>query len=141
MILFVILSLLGCANQQQKRPAVSYKIAENKKVVKSSYEKMTPEQASGLLESFVTDGIELHRQIAISASNNNEIQISLYSSCGKECKYIVSVFAPCSGETEYYFKPSDTESQPMFNFIGSEIVLEECCFGPRKSWFRRMLHI
>ena len=140
-ILILIFSIFGCANHQGKTPYTIYKISENKKVVKSTYEKMTPEQANGLLESFATDGIELHHQIAVSASKNKEIEISLSSSCSEECEYVVSVFAPCSGITQYYFKLSNAEAKPMFNFIRSEIVLEECCFGPRKSWLRRILHI
>jgi hypothetical protein len=140
-ILIFIFCISGCANHQEKLPFVTYKISENKKVVKSSYEKMTPEEASGLLESFATDSIELHRQIVISASKNKDIKISLYSSCYKECKYIVSVSEACSGVTNYYFKLREPKSQPMFSFTASEIVLEECCFGPKKSWLRRVLHI
>jgi hypothetical protein len=140
-ILIFSFCLCACAYNQKKIPFVAYKLSENKKLVRSRYEKMTPEQASGLLESFATDGIELHHQIAISASRNKEIELSMFPFCNKECGYIVRVYTPCSGVTGYYFKLSDSKSKPMFSFIKSEMVLEECCFGKRKSWLRRILHI
>ena len=134
-ILLMALFISSCANNLEKRTYVNYKIKDSRNAIKSSYEKITLEEAKALLGSFD----KANHDLAVAASNDHEIKLYMSSVCTEKCQYIVSVYAPCSGSTEYYFELLN--STPSFNFIGKEISSEECCFGPRKSWLRRVLHI
>ena len=136
-IAFLLLFLLGCASTQERQQYVTYKLKSNGKSIKSSYREITRQEARVLLESFEVS----NRALAQTASKDREIGIHLYTRCYERCVYVVGVSITCSGLIEYYFEPSGSELKPLFNFIKSDQVLHECCFGPKKSWFRRLLNI
>ncbi len=140
-ILVTLFILSGCSFTKQGNSFIYYEVEETNKSVKAKYRTINSDQAYALIESFANSKIADHRNIVVAASKNKENEISLFSSCKEQCEYVISVYYPCSGDTQYYFRLENVNEKPKFTFVRTEEGVTECCFGPKRSWLRRILHI
>ena len=143
---FAVILLSACTSVQKAASSdvqpysyFQYKVTSTGHTMKVGYIRMTEDYARKLLRDFERSG-GYHKDVVESASKYKSHSLSLRVECSDVCKYVVDSFVPCSGATEYYLRLNDKSSDVKFDFFSEMQTMDECCFGPRRSWLSRLIN-